>query len=212
MTFTAKDRTPFTYRIISLNDGRMYYGVKWSIGCHPEILGQTYFSSSKTVKQLIQEQGKDKFYFEVRKVFYNVNDAINWENKVLRRMKVVERDDWLNKTNNRSIQLTEENRSAVSERNHQKNPADYPGAREKMSQNSRMFDARQAKKHSEIMSERWRTGAYKDRKYKNPELASLNKSLATKGIPKKKFKCNKCGTMMAAHLIKRHQRSTKCKH
>lgn len=40
---------------------------------------------------------------QIRRIFDNVNKAREWENKVLRRMKVIKRNDFLNKSTNKSI-------------------------------------------------------------------------------------------------------------
>lgn len=57
---------------------------------------KTYFTSSRKVHHLIKEYGADSFDVEIRRTFSSANDAIEWEKKVLRRMKVLKRDDWLN--------------------------------------------------------------------------------------------------------------------
>ena len=87
---------PFTYFIFHLPTGFKYYGAKFSKGCHPSDLWTKYFTSSKKVKQLIEEYGKDSFVYEIRKTFTNKDDCLKWENKVLERMHVLEKDDWLN--------------------------------------------------------------------------------------------------------------------
>jgi hypothetical protein len=48
------------------------------------------------VHKLIQQYGKDSFTFEVRKIFDDPKQAVAWEQRVLRRLKVLEKDDWLN--------------------------------------------------------------------------------------------------------------------
>jgi hypothetical protein len=45
-TFTAGDRTPYTYLIVFKVTGQVYYGVKYSKFCNPKQLGVKYFSSS----------------------------------------------------------------------------------------------------------------------------------------------------------------------
>lgn len=96
------DRTPYTYLIGWSHLNLWYYGVKYAIGCHPDQLWVSYFTSSKYVAETRSEHGEPDV-IEIRKVFNNTKDARNWENAVLRRMKVVYDDKWLNKTDNKSI-------------------------------------------------------------------------------------------------------------
>jgi hypothetical protein len=94
---------PFTYLLKHISTNKYYYGVRFKKGCHPNDLWTKYFTSSKKVKGLIKRYGKKSFIFEIRKTFKTQQEAINWENKVLKRMKVIYRDDFLNLTNNKSI-------------------------------------------------------------------------------------------------------------
>ena len=94
---------PYTYLLKHAPTGKVYYGCRFAEGCNPSEFWDTYETSSKYVKQLVEEYGKDSFSFEIRKVF---NDKIScriWETKVLKRMKVVTRSDFLNMTDNISI-------------------------------------------------------------------------------------------------------------
>ena len=94
---------PYTYLLKCLADNTFYYGVRYEKGCRPEDFWIKYETSSKEVKSKIVKYGKDNFTFTIRKVFDNANKARLWENKVLRRMKVVLREDFMNKTDNISI-------------------------------------------------------------------------------------------------------------
>jgi hypothetical protein len=75
---------------------KYYYGVKFKKGCHPNDLWTKYFTSSKKVKGLIRKYGKKSFIFEIRRTFKTQKQAREWEHKVLRRLKVIYRDDFLN--------------------------------------------------------------------------------------------------------------------
>lgn len=98
--------TPYTYLIKHIPTGKVYYGCRYAEGCHPSDLWITYKTSSKYVRELIEQYGAESFHFEVRKIFNDKNSCRMWESKVLRRMKVVSRDDFLNKTDNLSIDPT----------------------------------------------------------------------------------------------------------
>jgi hypothetical protein len=95
---------PYTYLLKCLVDNTFYYGVKYGKNCQPDDFWIKYETSSKIVKEKIKKYGKENFSFEIRKVFENSNKARLWENKVLRRLKVIHREDFMNKTNNISIE------------------------------------------------------------------------------------------------------------
>jgi hypothetical protein len=94
---------PFTYLVKHIPTNRYYYGVRYKKGCHPNDLWKKYFTSSRKVKGLIRRYGKKSFIFEIRKTFKTAKQAYNWEHKVLRRMKVIHRDDFLNLTDHLSV-------------------------------------------------------------------------------------------------------------
>lgn len=94
--YSAGDRSPYTYRIHHIPTNKSYYGVQWRQGCQPEDLWTKYFTSSTIVSKLISEFGKESFNFEIRKVFNTAESAINWEERVLRRLKVNTNPKWLN--------------------------------------------------------------------------------------------------------------------
>jgi hypothetical protein len=98
-----KPHKPYTYLLKCLVDNTYYYGVKYEKGCHPDDFFIKYETSSKEVKEKIKKYGKNAFSFEIRKTFDDSEKARLWENKVLRRLKVIERNDFMNKTNNISI-------------------------------------------------------------------------------------------------------------
>jgi len=87
---------PFTYCITFKPTGQRYYGVRTKQNCHPQELWTQYFTSSKKIKKLILEHGVDAFTFEIRRTFSNKADAIAWEHRVLKRLKVLTNPLWLN--------------------------------------------------------------------------------------------------------------------
>lgn len=111
--------TPYTYHIFNTVTQQHYYGVRYSKNCHPNDLWVTYFTSSKYVQKLIDQYGKDSFIFEVRKTFDTPEAALAWEHKVLRRLKVRDRLDWLNRVtcSARNKTLSIEHRLKISENN-----------------------------------------------------------------------------------------------
>lgn len=89
---------PYTYCVTHVPSGRRYYGVRTKRGCHPSDLWVTYFTSSRVVHGLIERDGHDSFTFEVRREFDSPAAALLWEDRVLRRLQVLRRTDWLNAT------------------------------------------------------------------------------------------------------------------
>lgn len=103
MCGVGPDTKPYTYLLKCLVDNTFYYGVRYKNGCQPEDFWVKYETSSKEVKDKIRKYGKENFVFVIRRTFDDANKARMWENKVLRRMGVVLREDFMNKTDNISI-------------------------------------------------------------------------------------------------------------
>ena len=76
----------YTYSIRHLLTNKIYYGVRKSTTVD---IGTTYFSSSKLVKQMLQEEPIENFKFKVRKKFLSYEEARLHETKVLSRIKAV---------------------------------------------------------------------------------------------------------------------------
>lgn len=87
---------PYTYLIGWSRLNKYYYGVRYSKKCNPADLWVTYFTSSKFVQRLREKEGEPDIK-EIRKVFDNTTSAILWEEKVLRRLGVLQKENWLNR-------------------------------------------------------------------------------------------------------------------
>lgn len=96
---------PYTYLIKHIPTNTYYYGVRFAKGCNPSEFWNKYKTSSKYVKQLIEKYGEDSFEYEIRKTFTNIDIARKWESTVLRRLNVINRIEFINKTDNISISL-----------------------------------------------------------------------------------------------------------
>jgi len=92
----------YTYLIGWTAHNKFYYGVRYANGSNPNELWKSYFTSSKHVKNFAKKHGNPDI-IEIRKEFTNRDSAINWENSVLRKMKVVEDTRFLNATYNMAI-------------------------------------------------------------------------------------------------------------
>jgi len=111
---------PYTYLIKFNPSGQYYYGSRIKnvkLGLTPdEDLMQEYTTSSKNINALIKEYGIDAFEWEVRKTFNTVEEAVLWEQKVLKRCRVLERQDvWLNGNIAGHILATPESCQKISE-------------------------------------------------------------------------------------------------
>ena len=93
---------PYTYLIGWTELGISYYGVRYSHDCKPNDLWNPYKTSSTHVAEFIAKHGEPDV-IQVRKTFIEVPVAQNWEHRVLKRIKAVNSDRWLNKTDNKSI-------------------------------------------------------------------------------------------------------------
>lgn len=106
----------FTYLIIDNINQKWYYGVRYARGCRTTDMLSTYFTSSKFVKAAIQKYGIENFSYTIRRVFDNINAALEWEQKVLRRMRVVGRADCYNLAIGGKFPIyTEEHKQFVSD-------------------------------------------------------------------------------------------------
>ena len=86
----------FTYYIYHHPTNTHYYGARWAKDCAPEDLWSSYYTSSHKVGQLIEQYGEESFTVSVRKVFTSSEECKRWERKVLKRLRVVDKDNWLN--------------------------------------------------------------------------------------------------------------------
>lgn len=86
---------PYTYLIGWSKENKWYYGVRFALNCNPNDFWKKYFTSSKYVEESREQYG-DPDVIQIRKIFNDRESAMNWEYKVLRRMKVVGDPKWLN--------------------------------------------------------------------------------------------------------------------
>jgi hypothetical protein len=99
---TLNDRTPYTYLIGWSAMDKFYFGCRYAKNCNPSELFISYFTSSKHVKNFISIHGIPDI-IQIRKTFNNIDECRKAEHIILRRLKVICDDRWLNKTDNISI-------------------------------------------------------------------------------------------------------------
>jgi hypothetical protein len=104
---------PYTYLIGWTAQNKWYYGVRYAkvhkclyeTGCHPDELWITYFTSSKVVENFISKHG-DPDVIQIRKTFSDEDSAVKWEKKVLKRLDVVHKNEWLNESDGEAIRTS----------------------------------------------------------------------------------------------------------
>jgi hypothetical protein len=89
----------YTYLIGWSKHNKFYYGARWAKNCSPDDLWNTYFTSSKHVKSFFKKHGEPDI-IQVRKVFSDAEQCKIYENKILKKLNVLNRDKWLNKNIN----------------------------------------------------------------------------------------------------------------
>jgi hypothetical protein len=89
---------PYTYLIGWSELDLWYYGVKFGKSADPAKFWVNYFTSSKYVRDMRAEFGEPDVR-EIRKTFESKESAAEWERKVIRRIKAVWSDKWINRGN-----------------------------------------------------------------------------------------------------------------
>lgn len=107
--------TPYAYLIGWTKHNTYYYGIRYSRKCHPSDLWVRYFTSSSRVRKFREDNGEPDI-IEVRRTFSTPDQAIRWENKVLRRMGVLFKDNWLNQNIGGFIYIAKQSRDHVAKR------------------------------------------------------------------------------------------------
>lgn len=95
---------PYTYLIGWTEYNKYYYGVRYSKECHPSDLWVRYKTSSNYVKMFVDQFGPPDI-IAVRRTFTTKEAAMQWEEKVLIRMKVKTDDRFLNRWDNNMVPI-----------------------------------------------------------------------------------------------------------
>jgi hypothetical protein len=109
---------PYTYRILFKPTGQEYYGVQTKQGARPENLLVNYFTSSKVVKALMAEHGKEAFEVVGFKVHATKEAALKWEELFLVSVGAAQNEHWLNQWNGgHKFCITAESAKKIGESN-----------------------------------------------------------------------------------------------
>ena len=102
MNKSPKENKPYTYLVGWSKLGFWYYGVRYSKNCFPYDLWVSYYTSSKKVKEFREKFGEPDVV-EIRQTFGDRESAIEWENRVLRRIGAVKSEKWLNRFDGKAV-------------------------------------------------------------------------------------------------------------
>jgi len=179
--------TPYTYLIGWSKHQKFYYGVRYGKNCHPSDLWISYFTSSKHVKKFRLENGEPDVIV-IRKTFDTSEKARNWEDKVLKKMKVIFDDKWLNRSYGKDAfynkKLSDEHKNKIS-------------------------ISKTGKKHSEETKRKISlNSAVKREPLSEEQKVKISQSMI--GMKRPKISCSKCGVKASASNISRWH-GEKCK-
>lgn len=96
---------PYTYLIGWSKFNKYYYGVRYAKDCHPDDFWVSYFTSSKYVGELREKVGEPDI-IQIRKTFICPDKAIEWEYKVIQKMKLHRDERFLNQCSFPAMSLT----------------------------------------------------------------------------------------------------------
>jgi hypothetical protein len=105
----------YTYVVGWTKLNKFYYGVRFAKNCHPNDFWKNYFTSSKLVKNYRETYGEPD-HIQIRKTFNDIDSAIHWEQKVLKRLNVLQSDKWLNQNIGGAVKLNEDTYKIISKK------------------------------------------------------------------------------------------------
>lgn len=91
---------PYVYILKFKQTTQFYIGVKYGKNANPELFWVKYFTSSKTIKNLVKLYGKDAFDYRILKTFTTAEKALKYEQTIIRRMNLINDDRFFNMASN----------------------------------------------------------------------------------------------------------------
>jgi hypothetical protein len=223
--------TPYTYLIGWPEYNIWYYGVRYAVGCHPSDLWNPYTTSSPIVKEFFKLHGNPTV-IQVRNTFNDQMTARIWENRVLKKMSVVQNPKWLNEHDQMAPPAYSGDKHWMKVQNYdgsshwkktdegrefsrklwkgEKNPSKNPDSL------ARSIEKRSGELHHMKKSEISKKVSGKNNYiYKDPQALAerrerfikMNKARA--GKPYRKVACQYCNMECGTNNIKRHEKCCK---
>jgi hypothetical protein len=112
---------PYTYLIKHKKSGRVYYGSRCQNYTKynrtpAEDFWKYYTTSSDSINNIINNEGREAFEYEIRRTFDSVEEMAKWETKVLIRCRVLKKQNlWFNANVAGKKILTESGAKKISE-------------------------------------------------------------------------------------------------
>jgi len=176
---------PYTYLIGWSEHNKFYYGVRYAKNCNPTDLWSKYFTSSKYVKKFRETYGEPDI-IQIRKTFIKASEAIEWEDKVIVRLKLWLREDFLNKNRSKGFIISPEIISRINK---------CPKRAKKISNSKtgKKLSIEHVEKSAIGLRKYWSNLTFEERK-KSEKTKILMSISATKNNPgfSAMFKCPKC--------------------
>lgn len=78
-------QTPYVYRIKNKITGHFYYGCKYAKNCSPDTFWKEYFTSSKTIAEMLIEYPPKLWDTKIIKIGGTPSDVLSFEGKLIKR-------------------------------------------------------------------------------------------------------------------------------
>ena len=185
---------PYTYLIGWTKYNKWYYGLRFAKGCNPTELWKTYFTSSEYVKQFRTIYGEPDI-IQVRKTFNDKHQAMLWEYKVLKRLKVSSNMKWLNLSIHKAAILTEETIKKIAIRAGLTRKGQVPWNKGKKIKGLYNISDEERARRSIKCKELWANGTYDNRNPLTEEgrkrISEANKNKVVSSETRRKLSENK---------------------
>lgn len=174
------EHSEYFYLIQHKVSGKFYAGSSYRKNCHPTQFWTSYFTSSKTVKRIILEDGEDSFsvcYIGVR----SNDDARDFEAAFLKSINAAGNSEWINNSNGHSSFRCDKHSDESKEKIRQSSLGRFHSEEAKFKM--RKPRSRQARKPKAAMSQETKNKigvAHKGRVFSLETIAKM--SLAHKNI------------------------------
>jgi len=80
----SSNTVPYVYYVYCRPTREYYIGCRYAKGCHPGDLWETYYTSSKRIHKLIEDYGKDSFFYYCIRECVSREEALDLEEALIR--------------------------------------------------------------------------------------------------------------------------------